>query len=97
MRLKNRPNSAQPTKNTSSVQHQSGGGLNLPNRTMSVNVRSPAALAAQESILSNRPYGSLSQSYMSPGVRQRPPINPELHKLQQQQDWASECILIVAV
>lgn len=91
MRLKReRPNSAQPPKylsNLTSPQQPLPPVLNLPNRAMSVSVKSPA----QQSQDHPRQYSSLSQAYSSSGGgKQRPPINPELHKLQMSGEWPGD-------
>lgn len=93
-REKERPTSAQPPKNSSQLASPVAQQptLNLPNRAMSVSVRPQSSPKDQAQAI--RPYLSMSQSvskaYSNPS--QRPPINPELHKLQQQPggDWPGD-------
>ena len=93
LRRDSRPNSAQPPKN-SSLTSPVVAQPNLPNRTMSVSVRSPAGQSLsqqhppQEPLHAQRSHsGSLSQAYSA--NRQRPPINPELLRLQNP-EWAGD-------
>lgn len=91
MRLKpkERPNSAQPPPQLGSPGAQPVPSLNLPNRAMSVSVKPQSSSKEGSRYTSySQQSQSLSKAYSNSG--QRPPINPELHKLLQP-DWPGDC------
>lgn len=83
LKQKERPNSAQAPK-TSQLASPGVPALHVPNRAMSVNVRPPYSSREQAQTIraKEQKYASYSQS-SSLSQAQRPPINPEVLRLQE--------------
>lgn len=99
MKREQRPNSAQPPPKPQQTPHSPQQlhhhYLNLPSRAMSLSMKSSpestggAGSSGSSGSSQARAYNSLSNSYSNP--KQRTPLNPELHRLQNHPpDW-SDC------